>query len=82
MGKLGGRMGRDDKRNEEEVTRMNQERYTVLSECLVLMEAQKRAFSRNEAAQEAKTGYERPYAEADKRCRVVREMLREIRYGE
>lgn len=61
---------------------MNSERYRVLSECLVLMEAQLRMMSRNEANQLPKEGYERPFAEIQQNLYVLRAMLREARYGE
>lgn len=60
---------------------MNQERYNVLAKCLTLLEALRRSYSRNEASQVAKDGYERPFEELTQECCVLREMLREIRYG-
>ena len=61
---------------------MNHERYRALSVCVVLMEAQLRAFSRNEAMQMPKEGYERPFEETRQTLCVLREMLREVRYGD
>lgn len=60
---------------------MDSEKYRVLRECLVLMEAQKRMFSRNEACQIAKEGYEKAFEEIEQNICVLRGMLREIRYG-
>lgn len=60
---------------------MNSERYNVLQECLILMEAQLRSFSKNGANLEAKQGYERPFEETQQRICVLRAMLREVRYG-
>lgn len=61
---------------------MNHERYRALSVCVVLMEAKLRAFSRNEAMQMPKEGYERPFEETRQTLCVLREMLREVRYGD
>lgn len=61
---------------------MNHERYRALSVCVVLMEAQLRSFSRNEAMQMPKEGYERPFEETRQTLCVLREMLREVRYGD
>ena len=55
------------------------ERYMVLSECLTITEATKRRFSRNEAAQVPKEGYEKPFDEEQRRVEVLQEMLRELR---
>ena len=60
---------------------MNTERYSVLQECLILMEAQQRMYSRNGSNLEAKPGFERPFEELQQRIYVLREMLREVRYG-
>lgn len=60
---------------------MNTERYNVLQECLILMEARLRSFSRNGANLEAKPGYERPFEETQQRICVLRAMLREARYS-
>lgn len=55
------------------------ERYMVLSECLTMSEATKRRFSKNEAAQVPKEGYEKPFDEEQRRVEVLQEMLRELR---
>lgn len=55
------------------------ERYMVLSECLTMTEATKRRFSRNEAAQVPKEGYEKPFDEEQRRVEVLQDMLRELR---
>lgn len=55
------------------------ERYMVLSECLTMTEATKRRFSKNEAAQVPKEGYEKPFDEEQRRVEVLQEMLRELR---
>lgn len=60
---------------------MNKERYRVLSECMVLMEAQLRMMSKNQSCQVPKDGYERPFEELQQNLYVLREMLREVRYG-
>lgn len=60
---------------------MDKERYRVLSECLVMMEAQLRMMSKNQACQVAKDGYERAFEETNNNLCVLRAMLREVRYG-
>lgn len=60
---------------------MNKERYRVLSECVVLMEAQLRMMSKNQARQVPKDGFERAFEELQQNLYVLREMLREVRYG-
>lgn len=60
---------------------MDKERYRVLSECLVLMEAQLRMMSKNQACLVAKDGYERAFEETGNNLCVLRAMLREVRYG-
>lgn len=66
----------DEKRKEFEKAR---ERHKVLGECLTMTEAMKRRFSRNEAAQTAKDGYELAFAEENFRLGVLREMMLEQR---
>lgn len=61
---------------------MNSERYKALSECVVLMEAQLRVFSKNEALLTAKEGYERPFDETRQTLYTLKEMLREVRYAQ
>lgn len=60
---------------------MDKERYGVLQECLILMEAQQRMFSKNGSNLEAKPGFEKPFEEVQQRLDVLRAMLREVRYG-
>lgn len=66
---------------EKETARMEQlrQRYTVLSECLTIILALQRRMSRNEANQEAKPGYEKPFEEEQKRAGVIREIMQEYR---
>ena len=64
------------------MTDRQQERYRALGECLIMFEAQQRMFSRNESMLWPKDGYERPWEEAKTRCRIIREMLQEVRYGD
>lgn len=59
--------------------RKARERYMVLGECLTMAEAFRRRFSRNEAAQVAKPGYEKAFDEEMKRVQVLQEILRETR---
>ncbi len=54
-------------------------RYRVLGECAVMVEAQKRRFSRNEASQTAKPGYEAAFEQEEANLEVLREMMRECR---
>lgn len=60
---------------------MDKERYRVLSECVILMEAQLRMMSKNQASQVPKDGYERAFEETSNNLCVLRAMLREVRYG-
>ena len=64
------------------MSRENMERYQVLSECLVMVEADIRRFSRNQAVINPLPGYEKAWEEARRKAAVLREMLRELRYGE
>lgn len=61
---------------------MNRERYEVLSECLVMVEAQARRFSKNEAMASPKLGYEKAWDEEQRKARVLREMILEERQNE
>lgn len=65
----------------QEAESVDKERYKVLSECLVLMEAQKRMMSKNQACQIAKDGYEQAFEDVEQNICVLRAMLREVRYG-
>jgi hypothetical protein len=53
-------------------------RYTVISECVTLSEAWVRRYSKNEAAQVAKEGYEKPFQEELRRKQILQDILREI----
>ena len=61
---------------ERELRRMR-ERHTVLSECITMAEAYCRRFSRNEAAQVAKEGYEAAFDGELRRKQVLQDILRE-----
>jgi hypothetical protein len=55
------------------------ERHMVLSECLLMVEAVRRRFSRNEAAMVPKEGYELAFDGEQRRLEVLQELLREER---
>lgn len=55
------------------------DRYRVLGECLILMEAQRRIMSNNNASLSPREGYEQAFANIDADIRVLREMLTENR---
>ncbi len=57
------------------------DRYSVLDECLIMFEAESRRFSRNHANQVAQEGYEQAFASARKKAEVIRDLMREARYG-
>lgn len=61
---------------------MNRERYEVLGECLTMVEAIQRTFSRNQAMDEARAGYEAAWDEQRKKAQVLREMMIEERMRE
>ena len=56
------------------------ERYQVLSECLVMVEADVRRFSRNQAAVSPMPEYEAAWKASRRKAAVLREMLLELRY--
>lgn len=56
-------------------------RYNTLSACLTLIEANIRAFSRNQAAQEALDWYEAAFRSEKNKAACIREMMQEARYG-
>ena len=56
-------------------------RKQVLSECLTIFEARARSVSRNLANREAMEGYEKQFALEHERCRVIREIMRDIEGG-
>ncbi len=60
---------------------MNLDRYSVLDECLIIFEAEARRFSRAHANQVARDGYEKAFAIAKEKAEVIRELMREARYG-
>lgn len=62
---------------EREIIRQK-ERYMVLSECVTLAEAWVRRFSRNEAAQVAKEGYEKAFDEELRRKLVLQDIMRDV----
>ena len=53
--------------------------YVALGECLVLVEAQRRRFSKNECDREPKPGYEKAYDGETVRLQAIREVMEEIR---
>lgn len=61
---------------------MNELRYAVLSECLTMVEANLRRFSRNHALVSPREGYERAYEEEKAKADELRQMMREVRYAE
>lgn len=56
--------------------------YQVLSECLILLEAQRRIMSNNNASLSPREGYEQAFANIDADIRVLREMMQETRWRE
>lgn len=56
-------------------------RYEVLEEMQIMLEAEKRRYSRNHYMVQAKEGYEVPWEEADQKLQIVREMMIEAKYG-
>ena len=56
-------------------------RREVLSECLTIFEARARSVSKNLANREAKEGYEKQFDLDMERCRVIREIMRDIQGG-
>lgn len=56
-------------------------RKQVLSECLIIFEARARSVSRNLANREPMEGYEKQFDMEQERCRVIRELMREIEGG-
>lgn len=57
------------------------DRYTVLRDCLTLMEGHQRLLSKNDSKVEAKPGCEEAWKHTEESCEIIREMLREERYG-
>ena len=53
----------------------------VLRECLTIIEARARSVSKNLANLEALDGYEKQFELDQARCRVIREMMRDIEGG-
>ena len=50
----------------------------VLSECLTIFEARARSVSKNLANREAMDGYEKQFDLEMERCRIIREIMRDI----
>lgn len=61
---------------------MNDLRYRVLSECLTMVEASQRRFSRNHALASPREGYEQAWAEEKAKADELRKMMQEVRYAE
>lgn len=61
---------------------MNELRYRVLSECLTMVEASLRRFSKNHALVSARPGYEQAWAEEKAKADELRKMMQEVRYAE
>ena len=57
-------------------------RRQVLSECLTIFEARARSVSKNLANREAMDGYEKQFDLEQARCRIIREIMRDIEGGE
>ena len=57
-------------------------RYQALSACLTVIEANIRAFSRNQTALEPRKGYEAAWQEEKEHAACIREMMEEVRYGD
>ena len=57
-------------------------RYKALGACMTIIEANIRAFSRNQAALEPKEGYEAAFREEQENAACIREMMQEVRYGQ
>ena len=53
----------------------------VLSECLTIFEARARSVSKNLANREAMDGYEKQFDLEQARCRIIREIMRDIEGG-
>ena len=56
-------------------------RYQVLREMLDMAEAHIRRFGRNGTTVEARPGCEVPFAEETEKAELIRQMMREVRYG-
>ena len=56
-------------------------RRQVLSECLTIFESRARSVSRNLANREPMEGYEKQFDLEMERCRIIREIMREIEGG-
>ena len=56
-------------------------RSQVLSECLTIFEARARSVSKNLANREAMDGYEKQFDLEQARCRIIREIMRDIEGG-
>lgn len=54
-------------------------RYETLMECLTMIEAQVRRFSKNQTMMTPKPGYERAWNEENEKRAVIQQMIREIR---
>lgn len=56
-------------------------RYQALDACLTVIEANIRAFSRNQASLEPRDGYEAAFEAEKNNAACIREMMQEVRYG-
>ena len=63
------------------MTEKAQRRYQALNACLTVIEANIRAFSRNQGSLEPKKGYEDAWQEEQENAACIREMMQEVRYG-
>lgn len=61
---------------------MNDLRYMVLSECLTMVEANQRRFSKNHAKVEPQEGYEKAWEEEKAKADELRRMMQEVRYAD
>ena len=57
------------------------ERYETLSECLTMVEAMQRRFSRNAAIAAPLPGYELAWEQERHKAEIIRTMMRELRAG-
>lgn len=56
-------------------------RYRVLRECLDMVEARLRVFGHNGSTVRAAAGYEVAFETEQKKAEILRQMMREARYG-
>ncbi len=57
----------------------NKRRYEILGECLSMVEAHVRYFSRNQAMIAAKPGYEQAWEKENEKRQTLQKMMQELR---